>query len=252
MDEHEQRRAGSFGEDAAAYDRARPSYPAALLDDLLRGREPASTGVLDVGCGTGKAARLFAERGCRVLGVEPDARMARIARGHGLDVEVSPFESWDPAGRTFDIVVSAQAWHWVDQEVGSRAAAAVLVPGGRLAVFWNMLEHEPSLREALQAVYAGFPEIRDPVALGLRSDRVSIPSIDASGSFGPQEVLVHEWSITHTRDEWLDQLPTHSDHRMLPVGRLALLLAAVGDVIDGRGSSLTIRYETICWTAERR
>ncbi len=65
---HEDRgRALSFGGVAALYDRARPSYPAALIDDLMAW-EPRE--VLDVGCGTGKAARLVAERGCDVLGVE--------------------------------------------------------------------------------------------------------------------------------------------------------------------------------------
>ncbi len=60
------------------------------------------------------ASRLMAGRGATVLGVEMAPRMAQIARGHGIDVEVGPFEDWEPAGRTFDRVVSAQAWHWLD------------------------------------------------------------------------------------------------------------------------------------------
>ncbi len=85
-----------FGQDAVRYDRARPSYPTALIDDLVSD-EPGR--VLDVGCGTGKAARLFAARGCQVLGVEPDDRMAAVARSYGIPVEVATFEAWDPAGR---------------------------------------------------------------------------------------------------------------------------------------------------------
>src|SRR5579864_6173840 len=93
-------RACSFGGDPERYDRARPSYPSGLLDSLVGsvGQE-----VLDVGCGTGIAAR-----GCRVLGVEPDGRMAAVARRNGTGVEVSTFENWDPAGRVFDLVVSGQ------------------------------------------------------------------------------------------------------------------------------------------------
>ncbi|MBA2283469.1 MAG: methyltransferase domain-containing protein [Actinomycetota bacterium] len=252
MDEHEQRRATSFGEDASAYDRARPSYPAGLLDELLAGRDPRATGVLDVGCGTAKAALLFLQRGCEVLGVEPDARMAEVARGHGVKVEVSPFETWDRAGRTFDLVTAAQAWHWVDQEAGARAAAAALVPGGRLAIFWNLLEHSPEAKAALSEVYAGYPELRHPIALGAaRAEHRPNEGIDAAGAFGPQRITAYEWSVTHRRDEWLDQLPTHSDHRLLPPERLAALLAAVGDVIDGLGGSITLLYETVCWSAER-
>ena len=80
-------RAGSFGMDAEAYDRHRPSYPAVVVDVLLAGDTHA---VVDVGCGTGKLGRLLAERGADVVGVEPDERMAEVARRHGLAVEVSP------------------------------------------------------------------------------------------------------------------------------------------------------------------
>jgi SAM-dependent methyltransferase len=251
VDEYEQRRSRSFGEDAEAYDRSRPSYPAALLDDLLDGRDPTMTRVLDVGCGTGKVGRLFDARGCRVLGVEPDARMGEVARGHGLTVEVSAFEPWDRTGRTFDLLVSGQAWHWVDPFVGAQRAAAALEPGGRLAIFWNMLDHEPVTKAALAAVYDGYSEIQRPVALGLRSERSPLTGIDETGAFGPQRIFVHEWSETHTKSEWLDQLPTHSDHRLLPPDRLASLLAAVGAVIDEHGGALRLEYETVCWTAER-
>jgi SAM-dependent methyltransferase len=101
--------------------------------------------VLDVGCGTGIEARQFQAAGCRVLGVEPDPRMAQFARRSGLEVEVAGFEAWDPAGRTFDAVIAGQAWHWVDPVAGAAKAAQVLRPGGRLAVFWNMDQPPPEV-----------------------------------------------------------------------------------------------------------
>src|SRR5579862_1849608 len=98
---HEYRQvAEGFGADAERYDRARPSYPDALVQRIAA----ASPGrdVLDVGCGTGIAARLFQAAGCRVLGVDPDPRMAGLARLGGTEAEVATFEEWEPAGRTFD------------------------------------------------------------------------------------------------------------------------------------------------------
>jgi trans-aconitate methyltransferase len=56
----DRRRAGSFGEAAEQYERARPSYPVELVDALMADHPGR---VLDVGCGTGKAGRLFAVRG---------------------------------------------------------------------------------------------------------------------------------------------------------------------------------------------
>jgi SAM-dependent methyltransferase len=123
--------AESFGADAERYDRARPSYPGALVDQIIAvspGRD-----VLDVGCGTGIAARQFQAAGCRVLGVDPDARMADLARRHGLEAEVAKFEDWDPAGRQWDAVVAGQAWHGVDPVAGAARAAQALRPAGRTA-----------------------------------------------------------------------------------------------------------------------
>ena len=55
----------------------------------------------------------------RVLGVKPDERMAELARQSGLEVEVTTFGNWDPAGRAFDMVIAAQAWHWIDPLAGA-------------------------------------------------------------------------------------------------------------------------------------
>lgn len=69
-----------------------------------------------------------------MLGVEPDERMAQWAGQCGLVVGVATFETWDPAGRTFDAVIEGQSWHWVEPVAGAVKAAAVLRPAGRLAL----------------------------------------------------------------------------------------------------------------------
>jgi 2-polyprenyl-3-methyl-5-hydroxy-6-metoxy-1,4-benzoquinol methylase len=105
----ERERAKLYDRQAKQYDRSRSGYPDALIDQIL-GSSPHRLSVLDVACGTGIASRLMAERGARVLGVELNAGMAEIAERHGIPTEVAAFETWDPAGRTFDRVTCAQAW----------------------------------------------------------------------------------------------------------------------------------------------
>src|SRR5277367_472590 len=84
--------AESFGVDAARYDRARPSYPDALIQRVIA----TSPGVefLDVGCGTGIGARQYKAAGVKVLGVDPDLRMAEFARDTGVEVEIGKLEDW--------------------------------------------------------------------------------------------------------------------------------------------------------------
>jgi SAM-dependent methyltransferase len=243
----DRRRAESFGGESERYERTRPGYPDELIRDLMAAN-PAT--VLDVGCGTGKAGRLLVDRGCEVLGVEPDPRMARIAGRFGMPVEVETFEQWPPQGRTFDLVISAQAWHWVDPARGPIKARSVLRPSGRLAVFWNIYGHEPDMRAALDEVYARLvPEFegKDSLALGRDSDkagRAHLAAIGASGLFEPPEHHEYESARQHTTEEWLDGLPTFSDHAQLPTKRLDTLLDAVREVIDERGGVIKVRYAT--------
>src|ERR1700733_14245364 len=210
----QRRVAESFGADAGRYDRARPSYPAAMVDRILAGTPGRD--VVDAGCGTGISARLFQAAGCRVLGVDPDPRMARLARENGLDVEVAKFEEWDAAGRTFDVVVAGQAWHWVDMTAGAARAAAVLRPGGRLAVFWNAFDPPAELRDAFGAVYQRVvPD--SPMAAGFWSRPASVQylamcdtaadGMRQTGAFGDPQTGRFEGSRPYTRAEWLGPGP---------------------------------------------
>lgn len=235
----------SFGIDAEAYDRTRPTYPTAVVDALAAG----VTDAVDVGCGTGKLSRLLAERGVRVVGVEHDERMAAVARRHGVDVEVARFEDWDAGGRRFDLVTAAQAWHWVDPHAGAAKAAAVLRPGGRLAVVWNLFRHDPADEARLDEVYARLaPETGRPAMIRASSADEPLAGVDETGAFGPQERRRTEWQHRYTAAEWLDQLQTHSDHRLLPADRRAALLEAVAATVpDG----LTITFTTLTISAVR-
>ena len=246
-------RAQSFGSVAELYEWARPSYPDALVDDLM-GFSPRD--VLDVGSGTGKAARLFLARGCAVLGVEADARMAAIAREHGVPVEVSSFETWDPRGRAFDLLISGQAWHWVDPTVGGPKAVSALRPGGRLAAFWNLGFHEPTVRTALEPVYRRLaPEIAETTnALGYRDGRDAnrVEQLMSTGGFASVELRSYAWDHTYTREAWLAYLATHSDHVQLAGGRRSALLEGVGAAIDSLGGEMVHHYQTVLILATRQ
>jgi SAM-dependent methyltransferase len=251
-------RAESFGADAERYDRARPTYPDELIDLVLDGLgRDGPAEVLDVGCGTGIAGRLFTARGCRVVGVEPDARMAAVARGHGLAVEEGTFETWAAGTRVFDAVISGQAWHWVDPVEGADRAAEVLRPGGRIALFWNLGRPPAEVTAAFAEVYERYTGDLDKYSVllgGPAIDRFecALKGLWVSGRFNKPAKRSIRWNRPYTTSEWLDQLPTHSDHQALSLDRLALLMNGIGEVIDSLGGSFPMAYETAVISASRR
>jgi SAM-dependent methyltransferase len=127
----------SFGEEAAAYERGRPSYPPEAIDWLL----PASAAdVLDLGAGTGKLTVRLAERGLKVTAVDPIPEMLEVLRGSlpSVPALLGTAEDIPLPDNSVDAVLVAQAWHWFDPERASAEVARVLRPGGRLGLVWNI------------------------------------------------------------------------------------------------------------------
>jgi SAM-dependent methyltransferase len=254
---HEDReRAASFGLDAARYDRARPGYPAALVDHLVGAGPAHGVSVLDVGCGTGIAAAQLASRGCTVLGLEPDERMAEVARTRGLTVQDTTFEDFDPADRRFDVLTCAQAWHWIDPQRAPAQAARCLRPGGTVAIFWNIgLPPEP-LRAAMEPVYRRLEPVlaAGSIVIGHEDERLDVTgaALTASGSFAaPQQ---RTWTHTRIYDtaQWREFLLSHSDHQTLPPARREALLDAIDAVLDAHGGRFEMTYATRAVIAVRR
>jgi SAM-dependent methyltransferase len=110
-------RALSFGSVASSYERYRPGYPDALVDEVLAyaGR-PVRT-ALEIGAGTGKATREFAARGIAVTATEPDPAMLAELRRHvpeTVSTVQARFEEL-PLTATYDLVFAAASLHWTEQ-----------------------------------------------------------------------------------------------------------------------------------------
>jgi len=237
-------RAESFGGVADQYDQFRPSYPEALVDDLVA---LTPTAVLDIGCGTGKAARLLADRGLHVLGVEVDTQMAGVARRNGLEVEVASFETWQPHDRHFDLITCAQAWHWVDPAVAMPKAAALLRPGGTLALFWNYGDLDESTQATLDDVYRCYaPELLRSVVIGgtKQTDRPHVDDLEGSGLFASVQTRTYRWERAYSGQEWVGLVGTHSDHLRLDPARRSALLAALRASIAALGGTIASHYGT--------
>ncbi|SDP85533.1 class I SAM-dependent methyltransferase [Lentzea jiangxiensis] len=253
-----ERLAKSFGAEAARYDRTRPTYP----DELVRKIVAASPGprVVDVGCGTGVLSRPLAAAGCDVLGVEHDERMAEFARATGVTVEVSEFETWDPAGREFDAVVAGQSWHWVGAEAGPAQVARVLRPGGVFVALWHVFGTPEPIADAFVAAYAKVaPQLPHRVGHSYAEAFESYQAgcvrtgeaFAATGAFSTAEQWRADWERTSTTAEYLDLMRTMSPMALLSAEQGTELLDDVGHAIDAIGGEITMRYSTLAVAVTR-
>jgi SAM-dependent methyltransferase len=234
-------RADSFGAAAQLYDARRPRYPDQLIDDLLsRGAQT----VLDVGAGTGIASQQLLDKGADVLAVEPDPRMAEIAKEKGIPVEMGTFESWDPAKRNFDLVVFGQSFHWVNPSIALPKIHSLLSTGGQLALMWNRLSPTDPTHSDFAEIYRDYMNPGSPLidgsSIGIvetdgNTDRL-IASITASGFTVEEHTYPRD--DHYSAEHWLDLVFTYSNHLILAAEKASELRARLADRIGAHGVSV--------------
>jgi SAM-dependent methyltransferase len=134
------RRRGSFDEAAEDYNRWRAGYPEEVFEDMLGcAHIEASSRILEVGCGTGQLSAPLANRGIDLLSVEVRPNLAALARQNlarfrNARVEIAAFEDWPLPPESFDAVVVANAFHWLDPDVRYSKSARGLRLGGYLTI----------------------------------------------------------------------------------------------------------------------
>lgn len=253
---------GVFDEVAQLYDEVRPGYPAQLVDDALSlAALPDDGRILEVGCGSGQATRMFAPRGLEMVCLEPGAKLAALAAKNlsahpNVQIVNACFEDWPAPTEPFQLLISAQAFHWIDPEVAFSKAAQVLDVRGAVALFWNgPLAGDSELRRAIDAAYAAHaPELaaRLPGTRPRSGHGGPGNDIDASGLFGTVLTSRYPWSAEYGTSAYVKLMQTQSDHRMLPEARRNALLAAVGDAIERLGGSVRVDYVASLYFARRR
>jgi SAM-dependent methyltransferase len=256
-----------FNEVPELYDRVRPTYPDELFADLVAITGMASgSSVLEVGCGTGQATRSLAALAGSVTAVEPGADMATLARQRlaaaaNVEVENSTFEEWDDGGRSFDVLVAASSWHWVDQRVGWRKAHDVLYPGGWMALLGNVVVRRPGEPE----VYAETADLHErfspanpgwghpPLEAEVRTTGEGWGLVEDPGSlFGPTIVRWYPAVQWFDGDGFADLLRSTSLYRKLDSDVQDALLEAIAERIrTSMSDRVSRRYLSVLRVGQR-
>jgi SAM-dependent methyltransferase len=258
-----------FDRVAEEYERVRPGYPPELVDAALAGAEIRR--VLEVGCGTGQLTEALAARGLDVEAVEPGANLAALARRRapGLRVHAGRFEDVVLAEGAYDAVFSATAFHWVDPAVGWAKVAAVLRPGGRVALLAHVyvsdaevLPAQRALSDAYGASWA-FPAAEEALAAAV-SRRNNISEVwaglaysaesrdEAAELFGETRLEARPLRYDLDAAAFLALQRTTSTHLTLAPDRVEAVEQAIVDLVAALGGRYPIRQLAVLAVAERR
>jgi SAM-dependent methyltransferase len=235
--EDARRRSLSFGEEAAAYERGRPSYPPDAIDWLL---QKDARNVLDLGAGTGKLTVRLVERGLDVIAVDPIPEMLEVLSHSLPDVPalLGSAEEIPLPDDSVDSVLVAQAWHWFDPERAIKEVARVLRPGGRLGLVWNTRDERLGWVKDLGSI-VGHEE--DPF-----SRRVTLPE-----PFTDVERHQVEWTSYLTPQALIDLVASRSYSITSPAAvrsktldQVRQLLVTHPALVNATG--LALPYITVC------
>ncbi len=238
----------TFEEVADLYNESRPSYPDELIEDVihLSALEPNGR-ILEIGCGSGNATVLFAQRGYKLLGIELGGRLAQFARQRcqafpNTTIVQSAFEEYNVPSHSFDLAISADAFHWIPPEVGYPKLINSLKETGSIALFWH-IEIDPhtdwsvAIDELFHKIAPQFDNPQKSVTLEWQTN---IIKQNFHEHCGIEDVTIksYSWSETITADKFVKRLRTYSSHREMSEELRTKLYTEIQNVINDFGGSV--------------
>jgi SAM-dependent methyltransferase len=214
------RRRESFDLVAQDYDLYHSPYPPEVVDAIVGlSRLHRGSSVLEIGCGTGQLSAPLAQLGVHLVAVELGPHLAARASQHlrpfpHAQVEVGSFEAWPLPSQSFDAVVSASAFHWLDPAVRFAKSAEALRPGGYLTILHvhRVRGGTPGFLADMQPLYLKWGMSDDPSFQPTAPDNAPIiyPEVDQLPAFCAVERRRYEVPMTYSTTAYLGLLRTDS------------------------------------------
>lgn len=213
-----------------------------------------------MGAGSGRASVPLAQRGYRVIALEPSEAMRSrglqhaAALGDRLEFVGGTAEETGRPAASADLIVCAQAFHWVDPARGLPEFARVLRPGGGLAIFWNDRDRgrqHGTVAAELEALVSRY----NPAYCCKYRDRDWSEIIAASGQFSPAERQAFRHSVTMDADSPVGLTRSFSYVRnVLDERRRGAFEEEVRDMVRALPGDepFTLGYRTELYAAKRR
>ena len=246
----------AFGADVAGYAAGRLDYPGEVFAFLSeRGGLAPGASILEIGPGTGQATRELLDAGAaHVVAVEPDPELSAHLRQWGearLKVANMPFGPAVPGDGSFDLIIAATAFHWLEAGPALGDVRRLLKPGGHFAMWWNVFS-EPGEDPLFDALFDGLarpPSMLSDQHYSLDAD-ARTADLAAAGLTAIEHVML-ERRIAMTPASLRALFATFSAVRQLPQEQREARLGAVeAQALRERGERFERVFQTPLYIAQ--
>lgn len=250
-----ERRKNWYSPVAEAYDKFRPRYPQNLINRVVKLTQLSPQAkILEIGCGPGTATVDFAQFGFSMLCLEPNPDFYQLVQQNcqqypNVEICNTSLEEYQLGTEKFDIVLAANAWHWIPPEVKYSKAANALKNNGYLVLLWNMTpEPKYEIYQVLKDVYQEYA----PQSLRYEGREIQIGILQGFGKNILNSELFQDLisehipcEVTHNTDDYLMLLSTFSAYHMLePQDKNALFEGLRDKINQNFGGRIQVFYES--------
>lgn len=243
---------GDFSRQAESYRRARPTYPAALVDLLVEDANISPGGaVADFGAGTGLFTRMLIERGFRVTAIEPNREMRNHSDVPEAQWVDGTFEESGLETSSQHWAVAAQAFHWADPKRSLKEIRRILTPGSLLTVLWNnRINHESEILFWTEQVIQRHVPDFDEAYRNKSWQEV----LESTGDFVFLSHRTARHEIRMSKQRYLDLWRSHNRLNTLAgPEKFRLFLGELERYLEERGADeVNVPYRCDAWSATRR
>lgn len=240
------------------YEEVRPGYP----DSFLAGVETYAelelrSSVLEVGAGTGKATRYFAQRNYELTALELGPNLCSFLRSRfsacrNVRVENCAFEKWKNGDSCFDLFLCAQAFHFIDPAYGVSRAASLLKKRGAIALIWTVdcSQDTEFFRRAAPIHHKYLPGSgQEPETQ--KHVRVYGRALRDSAAFSEHDILELKWSVEYSAEDYVRLRSTFSPDLVMPLEKRRCFHGELEALINDLGGRIVRLHKTIALLARR-
>ncbi len=248
----------TFDQVATTYEHLRPGYPHELYQTLFDYIAiDRFSKVVEVGIGGGQATLPILQTDCTLTAVEYGKNFAalceeKFAEYQGFSVINDKFENVAFPVSQYDLVYSASAFHWIQEDIGYSKVYDMLKSGGAFARFANHPcrdKGNPALSEEIDKLYLQYYCSyygKDLKAEKEYTEEQAVQRAQIARKYGFVDLKHAMFYRTRTfsAKKYIALLGTYSDHIAMEETIRKEFFAKIEEAINHHGGSMTI-YDTI-------